>query len=124
MARRGKQKLLTEVPQKFDPDFIDRLNRNYRLAHVVQERRAALVAHCGGNPSYTQAGQIKRLIWLELITESIEQRWANGFQVDIGALTQLNNSIKGLYKDLGMRPTAKPLRSFAEVAGWNTGKVA
>lgn len=115
MARRGKQKLLTDVPQKFDPDFIDRLNRNYRLAHIVQERRDALVAHCGGTPSYTQQGQIKRLIWLELITESIEQRFANGEQIDIGALTQLNNSIKGLYKDLGLRPTLKPVRPLRDV---------
>ncbi len=114
MARRGKQKLLTDVPQKFDPDFIDRLNRNYRLAHVVQDRRDALIAHCGGNPSYTQSGQIKRLIWLELITESIEQQFASGEPVDIGALTQLNNSIKGIYKDLGMRPTPKPTRTLHE----------
>jgi len=80
-----------------------------------------LVAHCGGNPSYTQAGQIKRLIWLELITESIEQRFANGEQVDIGALTQLNNSIKGLYKDIGIRPTPKPVRSLRDVM---SGKAA
>jgi hypothetical protein len=115
MARRGKQKMLSEVPQKFDPDFIDRLNRNYSLAHVVHDRRDALVAHCGGSPSYTQSGQIKRLIWLELITESIEQKFANGEPVDIGALTQLNNSIKGLYKDLGLQPTPKPTRRLADV---------
>lgn len=114
MARRGKQKLLTEVPQKFDPDFIDRLNQNYRLANIVHDRREALIAHCGGNPSYTQTGQIKRLIWLELITESIEQRFANGETVDIGALTQLNNSIKGIYKDLGLRATPKPVKRLHE----------
>lgn len=110
MARRPKQKLLTSVPAKFDPNFIDRLSRRYSLARIVQGRRAELEAHCGGDLSYVQRSMVKRLVWLELLTETYEQRVANGDVVDVGALTQLNNTLKGLYKDLGLRRTARPVQ--------------
>ncbi len=115
MARRGKQKLLTAVPGSFDPNFIDRLSARYALTAIVRERREALTAHCGGNPSYVQASLIKRVLWLELIVESFEQKFASGESVDIGAITQLGNTLKGYYKDLGVQPTARPVRSLREI---------
>lgn len=115
MARRPKQKLLTQIPVRFDPDFIERLSKRYSLTRIVQSRRDALEAHCGGDLSYIQHSLIKRTVWLELLTESYEQKVAAGEQVDVGALTQLNNSLKGLYKDLGIKPTARPVRGLREV---------
>ena len=115
MARAPKQKLLTTVPQKFDPDFIERLDSRCNIAAIVHERRAALEAHCGSTVSYVQGSLVKRCIWLELICESYEQKLVNGEPVDVGALTQLNNSLKGLYKDLGLQPTAKPVRRLREL---------
>lgn len=106
MARRPKQKMLAGLPQKFRPDFIDRLNRNYALARTLYERRDALRAHVGGNPGYIEERLITRTLWLELLTEQYEQKVATGEAVDVGALTQLNNTLKGLYKDLGLKPTA------------------
>lgn len=119
MARRPKQKMLTTLPGKFDPNFIDRLSRRYALARVVIERRDALEAHLGGADqlSYVQRSLIKRLIWLELLTEQYEQKVANGEQVDIGALTQLNNTLKGLYKELGLKPTPRTVRRLHEHLG-------
>ena len=110
MARRPKQKMLVGMPQKFRPDFIDRMNRNYALARIVLERREALRAHVGGSPSYVEDRLITRTLWLELLTETYEQKAANGDEVDIGALTQLNNTLKGLYKDLGIKSTARTIR--------------
>lgn len=116
MARRPNQKMLVSVPAKFDPDFIDKLSRRYTLTRIVSERREALEAHLGGeNLSYVQRSLIKRLIWLELITESHEQRFVNGEEIDIGALTQLNNSLKGIYNTLGIAPTARPIRRLRDV---------
>jgi hypothetical protein len=115
VAPRPKQKLLTSVPAKFDPDFMERLSRRYSLARVVHDRRDALEAHCGGDLSYVQRSLVKRLVWLELLTETYEQRVANGEEVDVGALTQLNNTLKGLYKDIGIRPTARPIRRLRDV---------
>jgi hypothetical protein len=119
MARRPKQKLLTQLPAKFDPDFMDRLSKRYSLTRVVQTRCDALVQHCGGTAladlSYVQRSLVKRTIWLELLTESYEQRVASGQEIDVGALTQLNNALKGLYKDLGLKPTARPLETLHDV---------
>jgi|SRR5579883_1618615 len=114
MARKPKQKLLTQIPAKFDPDFIERLSKRYSLTRIVQARRDALEAHCGGDLSYIQRSLIKRTVWLELLTESYEQRVASGQEVDVGALTQLNNTLKGLYKDLGLKPTARPIGTLRE----------
>jgi len=114
MARRPKQKLLTTVPGSFDPNFIDRLSGRYSMTAIVRDRREALTEHCGGNPSYVQQSLIKRVLWLELIVENFEQQFASGQPIDIGALTQAGNTLKGYYKDLGIKPTAKPTRSLHE----------
>jgi hypothetical protein len=115
MARKPKQKLLTQLPAKFDPDFMERLSRRYSLTRVVQARREALEAHCGGDLSYIQRSLVKRTVWLELLTESYEQKVASGESVDVGALTQLNNTLKGLYKDLGLKPMARPIRTLRDI---------
>lgn len=115
MARKPKQKLLTAVPAKFDPNFIERLNRNYSLAQVVHDRREALVAHLGGSLSYVQQSLVKRCIWIELLAEVYEQKIANGEEIDVGALTQINNTLKGLYKDIGIKSTAKPVESMHDL---------
>ena len=115
MARRPKQKMLTALPGKFRPDFIDRLNRNYALAKVLLARREALRAHVGGDTSYVQERLITRCLWLELLTERYEQKLADGLEVDVGALTQLNNTLKGLYKDLGFERRQRPVRTLREV---------
>lgn len=115
MARKPKQKLLTQLPAKFDPDFIDRLSKRYSLTHIVTGRLQALEAHCGGDLSYIQRSLIKRTVWLELLTESYEQKVASGEQIDVGALTQLNNSLKGLYKDLGIKSTARPVQTLDDL---------
>jgi hypothetical protein len=115
MARKARQKLLTAVPATFDPNFIDRLNRNYSLAQVVMARREALEAHCGGELSYVQQSLVKRCLWLELLCESYEQKVANGEPVDVGALTQINNTLKGLYKDIGLERRSRTVRKLRDV---------
>lgn len=101
--------MLAALPAKFDPNFIDRMSRRYALARIVLQRRDALEAHLGGREalSYVKRALIKRVLWLELLTERYEQQVANGESVDIGALTQLNNTLKGHYKDLGLDPKAR-----------------
>jgi len=116
MARRAKQKLLTALPARFDPDFIERLSKRYSLTRIVQDRRDALEAHWGGgNLSYIQKALVKRTVWLELLAEVHEQRVAGGEEVDVGALTQITNTLKGLYKEIGIKPTARSVRTLREV---------
>jgi hypothetical protein len=90
------------------------LSGRYALTGIVRDRREALTAHCGGNPSYVQQSLIKRVLWLELIVESYEQKFASGEPVDVGSITQAGNTLKGYYKDLGIQPTARPMRRLHE----------
>jgi hypothetical protein len=115
MARKAKHKFVTDIPESFDPKFIERLNRNFTLGQVVHERYSAYRAHVGGEPSAVQESIIKRALWLELIAESLEQKFAQGEATDIGALTQVGNTLKGYYKDLGIARTARPIRTLREV---------
>ena len=118
VARKAKQKMLTSLPtRRFDPDFINRLSRRYSLARIVLDRRDALETHLGGSErlSYVQRSLVKRVIWLELLTERYEQKVANGEEVDVGAISQLGNTLKGFYKDLGVSPTAKPVRKLRDI---------
>ncbi len=48
MARKPKQKLLTQIPEKFDTDFLERLSKRYWLTRIVKGRLAALEAHLVG----------------------------------------------------------------------------
>ena len=48
MARKPKQKLLTQIPEKFDTDFLERLSKRYWLTRIVKDRLAALEAHLVG----------------------------------------------------------------------------
>jgi hypothetical protein len=114
VARRPKLKMLTAVPGKFQPDFIDRMHRSYALGRIVLERREALRAHVGGDASYIQDRLITRALWLELLIETYEQKVANGEEIDIGAITQLNNTLKGLYKDLGLKSTPRPVKTLRD----------
>lgn len=114
MARKAKLKVIAALAGNFDPNFIDRLSGRYAMTAIVRERREALTAHCGGAPNYVQQSLIKRVIWLELIVESFEQAFASGQPLDVGALTQAGNTLKGYYKDLGIQPTARPVRRLHE----------
>lgn len=116
MARRPKHKMLTTIPSKFDPNFIERLNRNYTLAKIVQARRDELIEHCGGTPSYVQHSLIKRALWLELIIEAQEQKFANAEVTDVGAFTQASNTLLGIYKILRITPEAKKVPRALEYA--------
>jgi len=107
--------MLTALPAKFRPDFLDRLNRNYALARVLLARREALRAHVGGDPGYVLSSLISRTLWHELLVEQCEQQAANGEPVDVGRYTQLTFSLKGLYKDLGIKPTARQTRTLHEL---------
>lgn len=125
VARKAKQKMLTALPKKFDPNFIDRLSQRYALARIVRGRREALEAHLGGREtlSYVKQALIRRVLWLELLVERYEQQVANGECVDIGAISQLNNTLKGHYKDLGLDAVEKRIENPEdEIGKLNTRK--
>jgi hypothetical protein len=117
MAREKSAKLLTALPERFDPNFIENMDKRYALSQIVLARIEALESHRGGAEclSYVERSLIRRCVWLELITETYEQRFSQGQETDVGALTQLNNTLKGLYKDLGLKPVTRTVNRLHDV---------
>ncbi len=109
--------MLAAVPAKFDPAFVEKLSKRYAITRAIKERRQALEDHWGGNLSYVQKSVVRRVLWLELLAEVYEQRVANGEEVDIGAITQISNTLKGFYKEIGYAPKSKSVRNLRDVMG-------
>jgi hypothetical protein len=96
---------------------MERLNKNYDLGGVVHERLDQLREHVGGSPSAVMESLIRRTVWLELVVAYYEQRFAEGsLNRDGHAIwTQCANTLRGFHKDLGLKATARPLRTLREV---------
>lgn len=116
MARGKSVRLLAEIPDKYAPDFIDRLDRRTILGRAVSDRFEAIATDCGGRDSlsHVKLGIVKRLVWMECLIEGIELQVAGGEPVDVGVYTQLVNSLLGLSRMLGLERKPKPVKGLHE----------
>jgi len=115
---RGKSvRLLASIPQKYSPDFIDRLDKRTVLGHAVVARYQAIVNDLGGDEALTNIKRslVRRFIWFETMIEGMECRAAAGEGVDIGCWTQLTNSWLGIARMLGLERKSRPIRRLHEV---------
>lgn len=116
MARGKSVRLLGEIPEKYSPDFMERLDRRTILGKAVSQRFEAVANDCGGLESlaHTRIGLIRRFLWMECVIEGIELQLAAGDQIDIGAYTQLTNTWLGLARTLGLERKSRPVRRLHE----------
>lgn len=100
-----------EIPAKYSPDWIERLDGRTAIARVINDRRQALEADLGGRAalSYQQQSLIKRAVFMEAVIEQQEAALARGEEVDQGKLTQAVNSLIGLLKTLGLKRVAREI---------------
>ncbi len=117
MSRGTSTKLLATLPDKYSSDWMTRLDKRTRIARAVLDRIAALETDAGGAAALSHARQslIRRAVWIEALIEGHELRLAGGEAIDIGALTQLTNTLLGLYRVIGLERRTKPVRSLHEV---------
>ena len=99
----------TDIPQQYTPDWLEKLDGRTAIARAVNERLAALLSDLGGADclSYQRRSLAKRAIWTEALIEQTEAALARGEEVDVGRMTQANNSLIGLYKALGLERAAR-----------------
>jgi len=104
-----------ELPDRYSPDWLDKLDGRTRIAHVVNERLQSLTVDLGGfdNLSYQQLSLAKRAIWMEAVIEQQEAALSRGEEIDQGRLTQAVNSLIGLLKTLGLNKAAKNVPDLA-----------
>ena len=88
--------------------------------------RAELVAHVGGSPSPVMESLIRRTVWLELVVQYYEQRFAEGvLDRDGHAIwTQCANTLRGFLKDLGLKSAPKSARTLRDYMDASTGAAA
>lgn len=116
MARGRSVRLLGEIPEKYSPDFMERLDRRTVLGKAVSQRFETVATDCGGldTLSHVKIGLVKRFLWMECVIEGIELQLAAGEQIDIGSYTQLTNTWLGIARLLGLERKPRPVRRLHE----------
>ena len=119
MARGKSVRLLGEIPEKYQADFMERLDKRTVLGRAISQRFETVATDCGGldTLSHVKVGIIRRFLWLECLIEGFELKLASGEQVDLGSYTQATNTWIGLAKMLGLERVVKPVRTLHEHMG-------
>ena len=114
MARGKSVRLLGEIPEKYAPDFMERLDRRTVLGKAVSQRFQTVATDCGGldSLSHVKVGIVKRFIWMEAVIEGFELQLAAGERIDLGSYTQVVNSWIGLARMLGLERKPRPVRGL------------
>jgi hypothetical protein len=117
MARGKSVRLLASIPQKYTPDFMDRLDKRTVLGKAVLDRYQTVVADLGGEDALTaiKRSLVRRFTWYEVMIEGMECRAAAGEGVDIGAWTQLTNSWLGIARMLGLERRSRPVKRLRDI---------
>ncbi len=119
MARGRSVRLLGEIPAKYTPDFMERLDKRTVLGKAISLRFEAVATDCGGleGLAHTKVGLIKRFIWMEAVIEGFELQLAVGERIDLGSYTQLTNTWLGIARLLGLERKVRPVRTLRDHMG-------
>jgi|HubBroStandDraft_1064217.scaffolds.fasta_scaffold56549_2 hypothetical protein len=104
MARGKSVRLLASIPERYAPDFMERLDKRTVLGRAVVDRFESIVADLGGEDALStiRRSLVRRFTWFEVMIEGMECRAAAGEEIDIGSWTQLTNSWLGIARLLGL----------------------
>lgn len=117
MARGVSTKLMAKLPEQYSGKWLERMDRRTKIWRAISERIAQLESDAGGAEALSHAKRsiIKRAVFLELLAESQEVRFAAGEPLDAGSYTQAFNSMLGAYRVLGLERRQRPARTLREV---------
>lgn len=110
-------KILATIPDKYSPDFAERLDKRTSIAKAICGRIETIESDMGGAESLSHARRslIRRTVWLEAIIEHSEQKLAAGEGIDLGGHIQAINTLIGLCRLIGLERRAKPVESLRDV---------
>ena len=117
MARGKSVRLLTSIPERYTPDFMDRLDKRTVLGKAVVDRYSAVLEDLGGeeNLSNIKCSLVRRFTWFEVAIEGMECRAAQGEEIDVGSWTQLVNSWLGIARMLGLERRPRSVKRLRDV---------
>lgn len=110
-------KIMATIPDRYSPDFADRLDGRTLVARTIRERIETIESDMGGAESLSHARRslIRRTVWLEAVIEHSEQKLAAGEGIDLGGHTQAINTLIGLYRLLGLERRQRPVKRLREI---------
>lgn len=117
MTRNRSAPILATIPDKYSPDFPERLDGRTSIAKAILGRIEAIESDMGGADALSHARRslVRRVVWLEAIIEHTEQKLAAGEGIDLGGHTQAINTLIGLYRLLGLERRQRPVKRLREV---------
>lgn len=117
MSRGKSVRLLASIPERYSPDFMDRLDKRTVLGKAVRERYQSIMTDLGGEEALSSIKRslVRRFTWFEAMIEGFECRVAAGEDIDIGQWTQLTNSWLGIARQLGLERRQRPAKRLHEV---------
>jgi len=117
MARDTSPRIMATIPDKYSPDFAERLDKRTSIAKTICGRIEAIESDMGGAEALSHARRslIRRTVWLEAVIEHSEQKLAAGEGIDLGGHTQAINTLLGLYRLLGLERRQRPVKRLRDV---------
>ncbi len=110
-------KVLATIPDKYSPDFAERLDKRTSIAKAICGRIETIETDMGGAEALSHARRslVRRAVWLEAIIEHSEQKLAAGDGIDLGGHTQAINTLIGLYRLMGLERRTRPAIGLREL---------
>ena len=108
-----------DIPDKYSPDWLQRLDGRTAIAKAVNQRMRHLVNDLGGadSLSYQEQSIVRRVVWVESLIESAELEMAKGRAMSTeDHRRHLNNinTLIGLLKSLGLERRTRDVPSLGE----------
>jgi hypothetical protein len=99
------------------PYRLAKIDGRTKIAKLMRETRAALVAHVGGEPSATQRALIERVVRLTVKCSLIDAKIAAGTDTDYDSKSYLawSNALRRALRDLGLQSAEAKQPSLADV---------
>jgi hypothetical protein len=122
MRKKVDRRKLTQLPETYLPDFLERMNKNLLLGRAIKERRSRIENESGGaeNLDLTDLDTIDDYVWHGALVEHNKQRLAAGRPIDQAVYNQLVLAKKTLklvidgFKAKARSRAGKTLREFMD----------
>lgn len=99
----------TKVPEKYDPRFLQTMDRRLRLPRILRQSKDALLADLGGEVSFQENVLVDRIVHLMGLVTEKEMALANGEKLDVSEYLNCINCLSGLLTKVGLKRRAKTL---------------
>jgi hypothetical protein len=107
---------LRSPPETWTPDWLERMNRNFKSVRLLHERLAVLEDDISaGEPdrlSWLERRRASHCVWCDAVLEDLERRFARGEDVDVGQWSSILGTFNRMAAAIGVKRALKQLPSL------------